>query len=105
MKELNSKNQDELNNTFLDLQDIPETSKPHLKYLNEAQAAEYIGVSRTTVNQWINRKINPLPHLRWGLRSIRIIQSELEEWLEQYRAGKSTERLVNIKPAQKEARV
>ncbi len=76
-----------------------------MQYLNETQAAEFVGVSRTTIHQWINRKINPLPHLRWGSRSVRIIQSELEEWLEQYRAGKSTERLVDIKPAQKKARV
>ena len=68
-------------------------------YLNETQAAEHIGVSTTTIRNWMNMKVNPLPHIKWGPRSIRIIQSELEEWLEQYRAGKSTERLVNIKPA------
>ncbi|HUU41253.1 MAG TPA: helix-turn-helix domain-containing protein [Desulfatiglandales bacterium] len=65
-------------------------------YLNESQAAEYVGVSKTTVHQWITRKRHPLPHLRWGSRSVRIIQSELEEWLEQYRANTGTRRLVDI---------
>ena len=65
-------------------------------YLNETQVAKLLNVSKTTVHQWISRKKHPLPHLRWGSRSVRIIQSELEEWLEQYRANTGTERLVDI---------
>ena len=65
-------------------------------YLNESQAAEHIGVSNTTIRNWMYRKDNPLPYIKWGPRSIRITQTELEEWLDKYRPNKGIERLVDI---------
>ncbi len=68
-------------------------------YLSEKQAAEHIGVSRATVIKWMNLKDNPLPYFKWGPRSIRIVQEELEQWLEQYRSEKKIEKLADIKSA------
>ena len=65
-------------------------------YLNESQAAKHIGVNMTTIRNWMYRKVNPLPYIKWGPRSIRITQTEVEEWLDKYRPNKGIVRLVDI---------
>lgn len=60
-------------------------NKPEKKYLSIAESAEYMGVHRNTIRNWIKFEI--LPAGRIGLRTIRILRSDLDELLTRYRAG------------------
>lgn len=51
-------------------------------YLTIKRAAEYIGVSRSTIYRWMYHSDDPLPYQRYGKRSYRIIQIVLDKYLE-----------------------
>lgn len=57
-------------------------------YLTIKKAAEYIGVSRSTIYRWMYHSDDPLPYQKYGPRSYRIIQTVLDKYLERRFGGK-----------------
>lgn len=53
------------------------------KLLTPAEAAERIGVSITTVKEWMRRAAHPLPSMQVGKsgRVHRVIADEIDAWL------------------------
>lgn len=58
-----------------------------IKLLTANQAAEHIGVCRTTF--WMMRKNCPLKSVKVGAKSERFEVSELERWVENYDPNRS----------------
>ena len=50
--------------------------------LRAAQAAHYLGISRSTLAKWRMRKIGP-PYHRCGPRIVYYYKDEIDAWLEQ----------------------
>ena len=45
------------------------------------EVAKILGVQRITVKRYMDSKVNPLPHIKLGHKTIRIIRSQLDNWL------------------------
>ena len=62
------------------------------KLLNEAEAAAYIGMSRSFLRQsrmnGTSNSIPPIKFIRCGSRAIRYLRSDLDEWISQFRRVK-----------------
>jgi excisionase family DNA binding protein len=70
------------------------------QYLTVKKAAEYLGVSRDTIYRWMRDCVDPLPHLKFGKKSNRIIQSQLDGYVERrFNTNHNESKLVEIKPA------
>jgi excisionase family DNA binding protein len=67
-----------------------EKQRVRVRYLTVNQAAEYLSVSQRTIRNLLVEVVNPLPHFRKG-RMIRIRRSELDRWIEAYRAVNYTD--------------
>jgi excisionase family DNA binding protein len=69
-----------------------------MNYLKVTDVAKKLGVSRQTVFDWMY-KLN-MPYYRWGSQGIRILETDLDEWLKQYRNARNkrhkTSKLINI---------
>ncbi len=79
-----------------------------MNYLSIEQISEKTSICKRTIQDWLHRQDNPLPFYRLGKRKgIRVAEEVLDDWLLQYKVepGQRIKRLVDIKPAQKEARV
>ena len=57
------------------------------RYLNLAQAAEYLAMSTRTIRD----RLDEIPHRRVGKKMLLFKKSELDTWLDQYREGGSVE--------------
>jgi len=69
-----------------------------VRYLSIKDVSKLTGISSRTINDWLHRPLNPLPHYRIGKRKgIRIREDELDEWMKQYKTepGQRIERLVS----------
>ncbi len=53
------------------------------RYLNLAQACEYMSISTRTIRD----RLDEIPHRRLGVKILLFKKSELDTWLEQYREG------------------
>jgi predicted DNA-binding transcriptional regulator AlpA len=60
----------------------PPKGASHPVLLTEAQAAEILGLSPTTLNNWRWQRIGP-PYLLLSARCVRYDKAKLEEWIEQ----------------------
>lgn len=59
----------------------------HKRSLTEAEAAEYIGMSRSYLRQArmtgaLQKRTPPPKHIKVGLKSIRYLLDDLDQWLE-----------------------
>ena len=53
------------------------------RYLNLAQASEYLSISQRTIRGLLDE----IPHYRVGSKMLLFKKSELDAWLDQYREG------------------
>lgn len=51
------------------------------KVLLPDEVAKILGVHRITIKRYMESKVNPLPHIKLGHKTIRIIRGQLDEWL------------------------
>jgi excisionase family DNA binding protein len=58
---------------------------PEKKYLSIIESAEYMGVHPNTIRNWI--RYGNLNAGRVGLRTIRVLKSDLDQLLTRYKAG------------------
>jgi len=65
---------------------------PTKNYLTVADAAYFASISRRSLYKFLHDPVNPLPHFRLGTtgRLIRIKKDDLENWMENFRAGNMT---------------
>lgn len=67
----------------------PETkdaATPAAQHLDTAQAAEYLGVPKSTLEVWRSRKAHALPYIKLGHR-VRYARADLDAWLQSRRVG------------------
>ncbi len=57
------------------------------RYLNLAQASEYLSISQRTIRGLLDE----IPHYRVGSKMLLFKKSELDEWMLQYREGGKVE--------------
>lgn len=57
------------------------------RYLNLAQASEYLAMSTRTIRD----RLDEIPHYRIGTKLLLFRKSELDEWMEQHREGGNRE--------------
>ena len=62
-----------------------EANQPEKKYLSIIEASEYMGVCKGTIRNWISR--GHLNAGRVGLKTIRILKTDLDQLLTRYKAG------------------
>lgn len=62
-----------------------QAKQPEKKYLSIIESAEYMGVHPNTIRNWI--RYGNLNAGRVGLRTIRVLKSDLDQLLTRYKAG------------------
>ena len=62
---------------------------PTKNFLTVAEAANFAGISRRSVYNFLSDPVRPLPHYRLGSsgRVVRIKIEDLNRWLENFRVG------------------
>jgi excisionase family DNA binding protein len=61
------------------------------EYLSLQQVANYLGIGKRTVREFIQQKTNPLPHFRIRKKILRVARSDLDKWMQNYRINNATE--------------
>lgn len=56
----------------------PESSAPTSPYIDKDALARHLGLSRRTIDNWLQRG---MPHLKRGARRVRFDLREIEAWL------------------------
>jgi excisionase family DNA binding protein len=62
-----------------------QANQPEKKYLSIMEASEYMGVHPNTIRNWI--RYGNLNAGRVGLRTIRVLKTDLDQLLTRYKAG------------------
>lgn len=62
-----------------------QAKQPEKKYLSIIESSEYMGVHPNTIRNWI--RYGNLRAGRVGLRTIRVLKSDLDQLLTRYEAG------------------
>lgn len=55
--------------------------------MTPTEVAKYLGVSKTTMNRYINDPVNPVPTIRLSQMLVRIRKSSFDEWLKNTTPG------------------
>jgi excisionase family DNA binding protein len=82
--DINSNNNDQETQTQA-VKTSPKANQPEKKYLSILEASEYMGVHPNTIRNWI--RYGNLNAGRVGLRTIRVLKSDLDQLLTRYKAG------------------
>jgi excisionase family DNA binding protein len=69
---------------------MPTTSNPRT-LLTTAEAADYLGITTGTLEQWRSAGRHNVPFIRLGSRTVRYRVSDLEKWLESRLVGAGAE--------------
>lgn len=55
------------------------------RFLSIIELAEFLGIPRLTIYQWIHQR--KIPHIKLGHKTVRFDREQIERWLEEKKVG------------------